>query len=108
LLRGREAYDFDGIATGDESWFHYYYEPCEMFAASRENVTPFVRPQLEVQKVIITVFFPSMILIGSEATPKGRKFNQHYLISTVLPELMKTKGRLLRRNPAYPQIIRCV
>jgi hypothetical protein len=51
LLRRREAYDFDGIATGDESWFHYHWEPREMFAASREKVTLFVRTELGVQKV---------------------------------------------------------
>jgi hypothetical protein len=32
LLRGRETYDFEEIATGDESWFHRHYEPREMFA----------------------------------------------------------------------------
>jgi transposase len=39
LLRGlgREAYDFDGIATSDESWFYYHWEPREMFTASREK-----------------------------------------------------------------------
>jgi hypothetical protein len=37
LLPGREAYDFDGIATGDEPWFHYDYEPREKSAASREK-----------------------------------------------------------------------
>jgi hypothetical protein len=31
----REASDFKGIATGNESWFHYHYEPRETFASSR-------------------------------------------------------------------------
>jgi hypothetical protein len=43
LLPGQQAYDFDGPATGHESWFHDHYEPYKMFAASRETVTPFVR-----------------------------------------------------------------
>jgi hypothetical protein len=72
LLRRREAYDFDGIATGDESWFHCHYEPLEMFAASRDIVAPFLRTQLGVQKVMFTVFFTSMTLIVREALPKGR------------------------------------
>jgi hypothetical protein len=37
LLRGREAYDFDGIATDDESWFHYHYKSREKFAVSQEK-----------------------------------------------------------------------
>jgi hypothetical protein len=37
LLRGREADDFDGVATGDESRFHDHFEPRDMFAAWREK-----------------------------------------------------------------------
>jgi hypothetical protein len=55
LLPGRKAYAFDVIATGDESWFHYHCEPREKFAASRETLTPFVRTQLRVHKVLIIV-----------------------------------------------------
>jgi hypothetical protein len=86
LLPSREVYDFDGIATGDGSWFHCHYESREKFAASRENVTPFVRTQPAVQKVLTIVFFLSTTLIVSEALPTGRKFNQNDFISTVLPE----------------------
>jgi hypothetical protein len=85
LLRGRKAYNFNGIATGDESWFHYHYEQGEMFAASREKRTPFVRTQLEVQKVMITVFFTSTTLIVSEALPNGGKFNQNFFHSHCAP-----------------------
>jgi hypothetical protein len=75
LLPCRQAYAFHGIATGDESWLHCHYEPCEKFAPSREKVTPFARTQLEVQKVLIVVSFTSTKLIVNEALPKGRKFN---------------------------------
>jgi hypothetical protein len=102
LLPGREAYAFDGIATGDESWFHYHYEPREKFAASRETVTRFVRTQLEVQKNMIIVSFTSTTLIINEALPRGRKFNQIYFTSTVPPESEKEKQRLLRRMRYFP------
>jgi hypothetical protein len=49
LLRGRKAYDLDGIAAGDESWFHCHYDPHEMFAAPREKVIPVVRTRLGFQ-----------------------------------------------------------
>jgi hypothetical protein len=32
LLREREEVEFDGLVTGDESWFIYHYEPRAMFA----------------------------------------------------------------------------
>jgi hypothetical protein len=76
LLQGRKTYYFDHISINDESWFHYHYEPREMCAASRETVTPLVRTQLGVQKVMITVFFTSTTLIISETVPEGRKFNR--------------------------------
>jgi hypothetical protein len=94
LLRGREAYDFDAIATGDESLFHYHSEPRKMFAAPREKVTPFVRTQLGVQKVMIAVFFTSTTPIVNEVLLKGRKLNQDYFVSTVLPEHVKAKRQL--------------
>jgi transposase len=37
--------------------------------------------------------------------PKGRKFNQDYFISTVLPELVKGKRRRLRRKRGLPILI---
>jgi hypothetical protein len=69
-----------------------------MFAASREEVAPFVRIQLRAQKVVITVFFTFMTLILSEALPRGRNFNQDYFIAIVLSELGKEKRQLLRRK----------
>jgi hypothetical protein len=35
-LREREPFDFNGITTGDESWFQYHYGPQEMFTPSRD------------------------------------------------------------------------
>jgi histone-lysine N-methyltransferase SETMAR len=54
---------------------------------------------------MITVFFTSTTLIVSEALPKGRKFNHDYFISTVLPESVKEKRRLLRRKWGFPFLI---
>jgi hypothetical protein len=67
-----------GLQAGEWPCFRYHYEPREMFAAWREKVTPFVRTQLGIQKVMITVFFASATLIVREALPKGTKFNQDY------------------------------
>jgi hypothetical protein len=62
-----------------------------MFAASREKATACVRTQLSVQKVMTTVFVTSTALTVSEPLPKGRKFNQDYFISTMLPEQVQDK-----------------
>jgi hypothetical protein len=61
-------------------------------------VTPFVRTDLGVEKVMIIVIFTYATLTVSDALPKGRKFNQETLVSTVLPELVQRKLRLFRRK----------
>jgi hypothetical protein len=66
------------------------------------KVTSFVQTQVEVQEILIFVFFTSSTLIISKALLKGRKFNQNYFISTVLPEVVKEKRRLLRRMRDFP------
>jgi hypothetical protein len=40
----REPFDFNGIATGDESWLQYHYELPEMSISLREHVAPDVTP----------------------------------------------------------------
>jgi hypothetical protein len=64
-LRGWGAYDFDGIATGDGSWFRYHYELCQVFAGSREKVASFVQTQQRVQKVIgcSLILYPNLLRI---------------------------------------------
>jgi histone-lysine N-methyltransferase SETMAR len=83
----------------------YQYEPCEMSAASREKVTPCVRVQSGVQKVVVTVFFTSTTLTVSETLPLSRKVNQDYFFSTVLPKLMQEKRQLSRRKRGVPFLI---
>jgi hypothetical protein len=51
LLQGRDADNFDGMATGYQSQFHGHDEWGEMFAASREKVTHFIRTELRFKKL---------------------------------------------------------
>jgi transposase len=88
LLREREEVEFDGLVTGDESWFIVHYEPRAMFAPAREKVPPYVRTQLGVQKVMITVFFTTRMLSVLEPLPKEVQFNQDFFIGAVLPGLV--------------------
>jgi hypothetical protein len=40
---------------------------------------------------MITIVFTSTLLIANKTLPTGRKFNQDYFISSVLPWAMKEK-----------------
>jgi hypothetical protein len=41
---------FEGIATGDESWFQSSFYSDSMFASSRESVVPRIRRDISGQK----------------------------------------------------------
>jgi histone-lysine N-methyltransferase SETMAR len=75
-----------------------------MFAASREQAISFVGLRCGFKR-LCSPFFTYTTLIVSETLRKGRKFNQYYFISTVLPELVKEKWRLLRRKQGLPFLI---
>jgi hypothetical protein len=80
ILNDLKADSFDGIATGDESWFQYLYELSAMFAKSPGDVTPRTRQEIGVKKTMFTIFFTNRKLLIAEYLPKGQKYNQDYLI----------------------------
>jgi hypothetical protein len=72
LLCEREPFDVNGVVTEDDSLFQSHNEPREMFAPSRKQVTPYVRTELWVHNVTITVFFTAATFIVNEALPMER------------------------------------
>jgi hypothetical protein len=92
-LNDLEADSFDGIATGDESWFQYLCESSAMFAKSPGDVTPRTSQGIGMKKTTFTLFFTNRKLLIAEYLPKGQKYNQDYFISDILPELEHDKIR---------------
>jgi hypothetical protein len=89
---------FDGIATGDESWFQYMYMSNSMFAPSRDLAAIRTKDPDWTKKTMLTVFFTSRRLIVLEALPKETTCTQHYFISDILPDLDGEKLRYRRKN----------
>jgi hypothetical protein len=50
ILQESETNDFDGIATGDESWLRYTTASLKMFARSTEDVIPRTRQAVGAKK----------------------------------------------------------
>jgi hypothetical protein len=46
ILQNLVDHQFNGITTGDESWFSYVLDSPEMFAGSRDKVSPKVRQEI--------------------------------------------------------------
>jgi hypothetical protein len=90
---------FDGIATGDESWFQYVYMSNSMFAYSRDLAATRTKVADRTEKTMLTVFFTSHRLIVLEALPKGTTCIQHYVVSDILPDMDGEKLRYRRNNP---------
>jgi hypothetical protein len=80
VLQDAESNDFEGIATGDESWFRYPYPSSTMFARAPSGVIPRTRQTIGAEKTMITIFFTARQLILLDVLPKGSKFHQRYFI----------------------------
>jgi hypothetical protein len=57
ILNELEVDSFDGITTGDESWFQSRYESSAMFMKLPHDVTPRTRPGIGVKGTTFTIFF---------------------------------------------------
>jgi hypothetical protein len=81
-----ESHDFEGIATGDESWFRHYH-PSSMFVREPSEVIPRTRQTIGAKKTMIMIFFTTRQLILLDVLPKGSKFNQQYFTDYMFPDL---------------------
>jgi hypothetical protein len=63
LLRLQDN-SFEGISTGDQSWFLYEHESESLFAVSREIVSPRCEHEIQAKKIMISVFLtPTRLLV---------------------------------------------
>jgi hypothetical protein len=98
FLQGSEVNQFDGIATGDESWFRYSYPSSTMFARSPADVVPRTRQGTGARKIMITLFVTVRKLIGLNVLPKGHKYNRQYFVNDIFPDLKKANASFHRRK----------
>jgi hypothetical protein len=80
-------HNFEGITTGDESWFFYTTYGDLIFATSAREVVPRNKQNISVMKTMVPIFFTLTRLLVLNLLIKGTKFNQDYFIDTVLPNL---------------------
>jgi hypothetical protein len=52
ILQESKANDFDGVTTGDDSWFQSIYPSSEMFARSPADVIPRTRQPIDAKKMM--------------------------------------------------------
>jgi hypothetical protein len=96
MLQLYAKHNFEGITTGDESWFLYTTYGDSMFAMSAREVVPRTKQNISVMNAMVTIFFTSTRLLVLNFFPKGTKFNQNYFIDTILPNLYSEKRRITR------------
>jgi hypothetical protein len=98
MLQLCAEHNFEGITTGDESWFFYTTYGDSMFAMPAREVVPRTKQNSSAKKTMVTIFFTSTGLLVLNFLPKGTKFNQDYFIDTALPNLYSEKRRIARRK----------
>jgi hypothetical protein len=96
MLQLYTEHNFEGITTGDESWFLYTAYGVSMFATSAREVVPRTKQNISAKKTMVTIFFVSTLLLVLSFIPKCSKFNQNYFIDTVLLNLYSEKRRIAR------------
>jgi hypothetical protein len=74
-LQETETNDFDGIVTGDESWFQHTKASSKMFAHSAANAIPGTWQAVGAKKTMITVCFTAKKLIMFDVLPEDSTFN---------------------------------
>jgi hypothetical protein len=97
LLQQLQPFNFEGITTGDESWFGYRSD--SMFAPSADMVLPRLRAGFPLKTAMITVFFTATRLIVLNSLPQGRSFTQDYFICEIVPVFTKKKLRFRSHHP---------
>jgi hypothetical protein len=60
MLQLYAGHNFEGITTGDESWFLYTMYGDSMFATSAREVAPRTKQNISVKKTMVTIFFTSI------------------------------------------------
>jgi hypothetical protein len=70
ILQESETNHFDGIATGEESWFQHATASSKMFARSAANVIPRTQQAVGAKKTMIAVFFTAKNFIVFDVLPK--------------------------------------
>jgi transposase len=57
MLQELEMNDFDGITTGDDSWFEHATAPSKMFSCSAAYVIPRTRQAVGAKQTLVKMFF---------------------------------------------------
>jgi hypothetical protein len=94
MLQLYAEHNFEGITSGDESWFLYTTYGGSMFAISARKVLPRAKQNISAKKTMVTIFFTLTRLLVLNFLAKGTKFNHDYFIDRMLLNLCSEKDEL--------------
>ena len=79
--------NFNYIATGDESWFCYYYDYKRKWVLDDDEIDERVEKTNYSHKTMITLFFTVNGLALLDAKPSNQSINSEYFVNNVLVPL---------------------
>jgi hypothetical protein len=102
LLQQLQLFDFEGMTTGDESWFRYEYESDSMFVPSVDMVFPRLGVGFQVKKTIITFFLTATRLTVLHSLPQNHSFTQdNFVFYSSLCVKIRTIDDFLEPKPNF-------
>jgi hypothetical protein len=94
------ANSFDGIVSGEESWFIYLYPSNRMFISCKDKVAPREQRMIAAETIMLTIFFTLRQLIALECQSPREQLTLKYLVSQILPDLRREQKRFCCGNCA--------
>lgn len=79
---------FNGIITGDESWFLYYYQNEHRWVLKSEDPGEIVAPTNYQRKNMISIYISKTGNFLIDIMPEGMKFNSLYFCNMIIPQLV--------------------
>lgn len=80
---------FNGIMTGDESWFLYSYQPTHQWVLHDEKPGEIVERSHYQRKIMVSIYITMNGKFLVDIMPKGCNFNSNYFCGIILPQLEK-------------------
>jgi hypothetical protein len=87
-VRNDESTGFSHVATGDESWFSYRYDPRTVLQnrATKSRQGKYNNYNI---RALVTIFFPETKRFVLGILPREEKFNPAHFLTVIAPELSK-------------------
>ena len=110
FLKRRKQNNWDGLVTGDQSWFFLSYPHKGKWCTPEEESPQEVSQACNWNKIMVTILWSVNGFHVVNAKPTSVRFNSSYMCDIILPELLEKKHEFMcnpNENPIYIHLDNC-